>query len=188
MNLNTSFVEKFNSNNITGTTMAVALTPGTPNQIYFSINGNIETLNAHHFGEAVIETVRNTESIKTIIFDFKAVNYLSSSGVGSIIHILTIPETRSIEIFFLNVNEKIQSVFRVLGFANILKILKEDAYASKFPISKNCPKCKTEVRITSRTAFPCPKCGVDLLCTDNDELMVQSSSGRLFLTLLLSIP
>jgi anti-anti-sigma factor len=92
MHLTTTFVEKFNSNNITGTTMAVALTPGTPNQIYFSINGNIETLNAHHFGEAVIETVRNTEGIKTIIFDFKMVNYLSSSGVGSIIHILTIPE------------------------------------------------------------------------------------------------
>ncbi len=173
MELNTSFVEKFNTNNITGTTMAAAITPGTPYQIYFSINGNIETLNAHNFGEAVIETIRNNEGIKTIIFDFKAVNYLSSSGVGSIIHILTIPETRNIEIFFLNVNEKIQSVFRVLGFANILKILKEDAYASRFPITQICPKCKTEIRITSIAAFPCPKCGINLASTETGDLIVK---------------
>jgi anti-anti-sigma factor len=172
MGLDTSFVDKFNENNITGTVIRAAFTPGTPDQLYFSIDGNIETLNAHLFGEAVIETIRINEALKTIIFDFKGVHYLSSSGVGSIIHILTIPETRNIEILFLNVNEKIQSVFRVLGFANILKILREDAYASKFPLSKNCPKCKAEVRITSRAAFPCPSCSTQIIYSDNDELEI----------------
>jgi anti-anti-sigma factor len=167
-----SFVEKFNSNNITGTTMTAAFTPGTPNQLYFSIVGNIETLNAHHFGEAVIETIRNNEGIKTIIFDFKGVNYLSSSGVGTIIHILTTPDVHDVEIFFLNVNEKIQSVFRVLGFANILKILREDAYASRFPLTESCPTCAKEVRIISRAAFPCPHCGAKLVYADDDRISI----------------
>ena len=59
MELNTSFIDKFNSNSVTGTKMSATYTPGTPNQIYFSIDGNIETLNAHTFGDAVIETIKN---------------------------------------------------------------------------------------------------------------------------------
>ena len=52
MELNMSFIEKFNSNSITGTTMTAAFTPGTPDQLYFSIDGNLDA-NARYLLEFV---------------------------------------------------------------------------------------------------------------------------------------
>jgi anti-anti-sigma factor len=158
MDFDSSYIERFNKTTTTNTRIDASFTPGTPGQLYVSVEGDIEILNAHSFGEAMIETIRNNKDLKTIIFDFFKVHYLSSAGIGSIIHILIIPQSKDLEIYFLSVNEKIQSVFRVLGFAHLIHILKNDAFKSKFPIELECPHCGKPVRLKKRGNNSCPHC------------------------------
>ncbi|MBN1698420.1 MAG: STAS domain-containing protein [Spirochaetales bacterium] len=159
MDFNESFIDRFNATTQSGTRIDASFTPGTPGQLFIHVEGDIEIFNAHTFGEAIIETIRNnTECINSIIFDFHRVHYLSSAGVGAIIHILTIPESKELEIFFLSVNEKIQSVFRVLGFANLIHILKDDSFKAKFPIEIECPHCGKPVRLKKEGNNVCPHC------------------------------
>ncbi|MBN2738100.1 MAG: STAS domain-containing protein [Spirochaetales bacterium] len=128
------------------------------NEVLIKIEGDIETLDSHTLGQSIIDTIKSSTGIQRLIFDLSKVNYLCSSGVGAIIHILTIPECKGIEIFFININDKLRSVFKVLGFADLIKVQDSNSFKTIFPFKLLCPDCQKENTCPKEGTYRCVHC------------------------------
>ncbi|MBN1798509.1 MAG: STAS domain-containing protein [Spirochaetales bacterium] len=85
--------------------------------------GNIESYNAEIFSKAVLETLKAfTKTIEYITVDLKKVPYMSSTGIGSILQILNYVNQHQMKLKIVNINEKIQETFNLIGFNSFLDI------------------------------------------------------------------
>jgi len=114
-------LEKYNDNEynlkITG-----EYNPDIPDTLIIKPIGNIEAYNIEVFSKAILNTLKENEQIKNITIDLKSVPYMSSTGIGAIIHILAYVNKNKLTLTVLNVNEKIQVTFNLLGFDHFLNI------------------------------------------------------------------
>ena len=67
------------------------------------------------------ELKNHLPSLKTLIFDFRELSYISSAGLRVILSMKKIMKEQS-EMTIINVNETIMEVFEVTGFSDILTI------------------------------------------------------------------
>jgi anti-anti-sigma factor len=96
---------------------------GDNSQLVIIVEGVLETDNSETFVNTIMNTLAQTNGLKKVIFDLKKLTYVSSTGLGSFTAILSKTKQYNIEIFFINVNEKILSVIDVLGFSRFFQIL-----------------------------------------------------------------
>ncbi len=72
------------------------------------------------------------EGHKKILVDCKSLNYISSAGLGVFMSYIEEFESRKITLVLCNMNDKVQSVFEILGLDQLLKITGNKDQAKKF--------------------------------------------------------
>ena len=90
----------------------------TGSELVICLTGRLDTTTAPQLESEIKE---NISGIETLIFDFSALDYLSSAGLRVL---LTAQKTmnKQGEMVVLNVNETIAEIFEVTGFCDILTI------------------------------------------------------------------
>jgi len=90
----------------------------TGSELVICLTGRLDTTTAPQLESEIKE---NISGIETLIFDFSALDYLSSAGLRVL---LTAQKTmnKQGEMVVRNVNETIAEIFEVTGFCDILTI------------------------------------------------------------------
>jgi anti-anti-sigma factor len=122
MALETPYFDKVNSTDEGFKLFGNALN-GDSSRLIIAVEGILETDNSDTFVNIIMNTLAQTSGLKKVIFDLKKLVYVSSTGLGSFTAILSKTKQLNIEIYFINVNDKIQSVIDVLGFSRFFNII-----------------------------------------------------------------
>lgn len=84
--------------------------------------------------EAILH--KNSE-LKVVSFDFHKVNFMDSSGIGSLIRAATYIKNFQCSVTVFNLNKSLYSVFRLSGLDNIIAIYGYNEFIEKYPELKN---------------------------------------------------
>ena len=101
--------------------------------------------------------------------------YVSSTGVGSIVNIFLQLSKRGIDIYFLNIIEKVSEVFSLLGFLSQFKLIKDFSEINQkenpiFPIIKKCPECESKLKLLKPGKFRCQSCKAEVRINKEGEI------------------
>ena len=83
------------------------------------VSGRLDTITAPELSKFVSD---NCDGITKLIFDFKDLEYISSSGIRVLVSYSKIMESRG-EMIICNVNDDVKEIFEITGLLEILKIV-----------------------------------------------------------------
>lgn len=83
--------------------------------------------------EGIIQ--RNSE-VKVVSFDFHKVNFMDSSGIGSLIRAASYIKNLHSTVTVFNLNKSLYSVFRLSGLDNIIAIYTYEEFIEIYPDCK----------------------------------------------------
>ena len=143
--------------------------PTVPNGIILYLNGYIDTYNSSFFQKRISKVVES--GFINIVFNCMALNYVSSTGIGSFTAFLKMVKPKGGDIILLEIQPKVYEVFQLLGFSQFFNIKDtiEDAVsffsnndkpeeASIFPKIFTCPVCSKKLKATKPGRFRCSEC------------------------------
>ena len=105
-----------------------------------------------------------------MIFNCSALNYVSSTGIGSFTAFLKLVKPKGGDIVLLEIQPKVFEVFQLLGFSQFFNIKTSLADAiemfqsgpsenvSVFPVIFSCPVCSKRLKATHAGRFRCSEC------------------------------
>lgn len=89
-------------------------------EIVLALTGRLDTTTAPQL-DAELQTVYPDASLKSLVFDFSGLEYLSSAGLRVLISAQKKMKTIG-EMVIRNVNETVQEVFEITGLTDVLTI------------------------------------------------------------------
>ena len=89
----------------------------------------------HHISNAVreeIDDLLSSKQIRNIVFDFKNIHFMDSSGIGVIIGRYKKISSEGGRVSVININQRVKKIFDLSGMNNIIKVYDtyEDAVSS----------------------------------------------------------
>jgi anti-anti-sigma factor len=142
-----------------------------------NLNGYIDTYNSNYFQKRIQKAVEN--GFIRLIFHCGALNYVSSTGIGSFTAFLKTVKPRGGDLVLLEIQPKVYEVFQLLGFSQFFNIKDnlEDSIGffrsgspadslSLFPKVFNCPICSRKLKALKPGRFRCSECKT-ILSVDN---------------------
>ena len=139
-----------------------------PSGLRIFLNGYIDTYNSNFFQKKISKIVDS--GFINLIFNCSALNYVSSTGIGSFTSFLKMVKPKGGDIVLLDIQPKVYEVFQLLGFSQFFNIkdTTEDAInyfksgapvmESVFPKVFACPVCNKHLRATRAGRFRCSEC------------------------------
>lgn len=138
------------------------------NGIFVYLNGYIDTYNSNFFQKKITKIIET--GFINIIFNCSALNYVSSTGIGSFTSLLKMLRPKGGDIVLLEIQPKVYEVFQLLGFSQFFNIKDSTEEAitffksgapvveSIFPKVFACPVCNKHLRATRAGRFRCSEC------------------------------
>jgi anti-anti-sigma factor len=140
------------------------------------LDGYIDTYNSSFFQKRIAKIV--DAGFVNLIFNCAALNYVSSTGIGSFTAFLKMVKPRSGDVILMEIQPKVYEVFQLLGFAQFFTIKDSTAEAisyfqhgapatsSLFPKIFSCPVCGKKLKAIKPGRFRCSECK-SILAVDN---------------------
>lgn len=147
-----------------------------PKGIFIYLNGYIDTYNSTFFQKKITKIVE--AGYINLIFNCSALNYVSSTGIGSFTVFLKLVKPKGGDVVLLEIQPKVYEVFQLLGFSQFFNIKENTEEAinffkngapqesSVFPKVFTCPVCGKKLRATRSGRFRCSECK-SILAIDN---------------------
>ncbi len=88
-------------------------------QLTVFAEGRIDTMRAPTFAE---EVEKSLDGVKTLVFDFSDVEYISSSGLRVLMKSVKAMKARGGEMRVTKVNKSVYDVFETIGFLGICEV------------------------------------------------------------------
>ena len=144
------------------------------------LNGYIDTYNSSFFQKKVSKVVE--AGYTKLIFNCSALNYVSSTGIGSFTVFLKTVKPKGGDVVLVEIQPKVYEVFQLLGFSQCftIKQTSEEVIAyfasgpSKssdiFPAVITCPICQKKLRAPKPGRFRCSGCRSILAIDKNAEV------------------
>ena len=138
------------------------------NGLVIYLNGYIDTYNSSFFQKRISKVVE--AGFVNLIFNCSALNYVSSTGIGSFTAFLKMIKPKGGDIVLLEIQPKVYEVFQLLGFSQFFNIkdslqdainfFKQGTPVSEsiFPKIFSCPVCSKRLKATRAGRFRCSEC------------------------------
>ena len=148
--------------------------------ILLYLYGYIDTYNSNFFQKRVAQVI--AAGYKNLVFNCAALNYVSSTGIGSFTAFLKMVKPLGGDIVLLEIQPKVYEVFQLLGFSQFFNIKNssEEAVAffkrgavvadSLFPKIFSCPVCSKKLKATRSGRFRCSECKTILAIDANAQV------------------
>lgn len=88
-------------------------------ELVFELEGNIDSTTAPELFE---EVNKSLNGIKSLIFDFAKVDYISSAGLRVLLAAYKIMSSQQGNMIIRHVNNNVMDIFQMTGFTNFLTI------------------------------------------------------------------
>jgi anti-anti-sigma factor len=141
---------------------------GVPNGLIVYLTGYIDTYNSTYFQKKITQVIE--AGFVNLVFNCAALNYVSSTGIGSFTVFLKMVKPKGGDIVLLEIQPKVYEVFQLLGFSQFFNIkdslqdainfFKQGAPVSEsiFPKIFSCPVCSKRLKATRAGRFRCSEC------------------------------
>lgn len=140
------------------------------NCLVLYLTGYIDTYNSNLFQKRVNKAIE--AGFNRLIFHCGALNYVSSTGIGSFTAFLKAVKPRGGDLVLLEIQPKVYEVFQLLGFSQFFNIKDtlddavefftsdstEPATKTVFPKIFRCPICSKKLKATKAGRFRCSEC------------------------------
>ena len=147
------------------------------------LNGYIDTYNSAFFQKRIAKIIDS--GFIQIVFNCAALNYVSSTGIGSFTAFLKTVKPRGGDIVLLDIQPKVYEIFQLLGFSQFFNI-KDALYdavsffqsssttanAQVFPKIFACPICSKKLKATKAGRFRCSECKTILAIDNNAQVFL----------------
>ena len=146
------------------------------------LNGYIDTYNSSFFQKKVQKIVES--GFINLIFNCGALNYVSSTGIGSFTAFLKMVKPKGGDIVLLEIQPKVYEVFQLLGFSQFFNIKNSTPEAvahfkqenaietSVFPKLFSCPVCSKRLKATKAGRFRCSECKSIIALNDQGQVFL----------------
>jgi anti-anti-sigma factor len=145
--------------------------------LVLSLSGYIDTYNSNYFQKRVGKAIE--KGFIRLIFHCSALNYVSSTGIGSFTAFLKAVKPRGGDLVLLEIQPKVYEVFQLLGFSQFFTIrdsLEDSLFffrkgsaaeqVALFPKIFACPICSKKLKAVKPGRFRCSECKT-ILAIDN---------------------
>lgn len=156
---------------------------GVPNCLAIILNGYVDTYNSSFFQKRIAKVVE--AGFVNLVFNCSALNYVSSTGIGSFTSFLKLVKPKGGDIVLLEIQPKVFEVFQLLGFSQFFNIKNsaDEAIAyfkagpvqttnSIFPKVFACPVCQKKLKATRAGRFRCSECKSILAIDDQGQVFL----------------
>jgi len=182
MDANNNLVPGFNDEKEDSLKITLQKVDQVRNGIILYLNGYIDTYNSSFFQKRVAKVV--DAGYKNLIFNCAALNYVSSTGIGSFTAFLKMVKPSGGDIVLLEIQSKVYEVFQLLGFSQFFNIKgsAEEAIAffkqgvitetGIFPKIFTCPVCSKKLKAPRSGRFRCSECKTILAVDANGQVFL----------------
>lgn len=94
----------------------------------FRLKGHLDAQTVREL-EAKFDQQVKSARVRWIV-DLKDLEYISSAGLGSFVGVLSELRAQGGDIFFIGLTQKMEKIFKVLGFTRIFKVFASEAEAA----------------------------------------------------------
>lgn len=176
MSSNNSLIPGFNDEKDDSLKIQLEKAPSVEECMIVYLSGYIDTYNSVFFQKRVAKIIE--AGYINIIFNCAALNYVSSTGIGSFTAFLKMVKPKGGDIVLLEIQPKVYEVFQLLGFSQFFNIkdtledavhfFKREVVAENgvFPKIFACPVCSKKLKATRAGRFRCSECKT-ILAIDN---------------------
>ncbi|MCM1407667.1 MAG: STAS domain-containing protein [Treponema brennaborense] len=152
------------------------------NCIVLYLNGYIDTYNSSFFQKRVASVIE--AGYVNLIFNCAALNYVSSTGIGSFTAFLKMIKPKGGDIVLLEIQSKVYEVFQLLGFSQFFNIKGSLDEAVKFfdretaaenglfPKIFSCPLCEKKLKAMKSGRFRCSGCKTILAIDEQGQVFL----------------
>lgn len=168
--MNNDFVPGFDDDRDDSLKITLDSLDGIQSGILVNLSGYIDTYNSVYFQKQINKVI--SAGFANIVFACSALNYVSSTGIGSFTSFLKLVKPKGGDIVLMNIQPKVFEVFQLLGFSQFFTIKNNmtDAIASfnkssdssdhlsVFPKAVSCPVCSRKLKATKSGRFRCSDC------------------------------
>ena len=167
-NNNNNLVPGFNDEKDDSLKITLEKINDVDNGLVIYLNGYIDTYNSSFFQKRISKVVE--AGFINLIFNCSALNYVSSTGIGSFTAFLKLIKPKGGDIVLLEIQPKVYEVFQLLGFSQFFNIkdslpdaisfFKQGAPVAEsiFPKIFSCPVCSKRLKATRAGRFRCSEC------------------------------
>jgi anti-sigma B factor antagonist len=151
--------------------------------IVLFLNGYIDTYNSSFFQKRVSKVVE--AGYNRLIFNCGALNYVSSTGIGSFTAFLKTVKPKGGDVVLLEIQPKVYEVFQLLGFSQFFNIKDSlvdsvdffktsgvEIKSEVFPKIFACPICSKKLKATKAGRFRCSECKTILAIDNNGQVFL----------------
>ncbi len=169
MDTNNTIVPGFDNERDDSLSISLKKAEGINHGIFVYLSGYIDTYNSNYFQKQITKVIE--AGYINLIFNCSALNYVSSTGIGSFTVFLKVIKPKGGDIVLQEIQPKVYEVFQLLGFSqffNIKSSMEESleffknggdgAGSSTFPLVISCPVCSKKLRATKAGRFRCSGC------------------------------
>ncbi len=180
MDSNNSIIPGFDNEKDDSLSIALKKAEGVNRGIFIYLNGYIDTYNSSFFQKQITKVIE--AGYINLIFNCSALNYVSSTGIGSFTVFLKIVKPKDGDVVLLEIQPKVYEVFQLLGFSQFFNIKNSTeeavsffsegapATTSVFPLIIECPVCSKKLRATKSGRFRCSGCKSILAINERGEV------------------
>ena len=185
MIINNDLIPGFNDEKDDSLKITLEKIDSVENCIVLYLNGYIDTYNSNFFQKRIAKVVE--AGYVNLIFNCAALNYVSSTGIGSFTSFLKMVKPKGGDIVLLEIQPKVYEVFQLLGFSQFFNI-KDDAEdalnffgrdtsssnptSEVFPKIFACPVCSKKLKATKSGRFRCSECKTILAIDDQGQVFL----------------
>lgn len=147
------------------------------------LNGYIDTYNSAFFQKKIARLIEG--GFTQIIFNCAALNYVSSTGIGSFTAFLKTIKPRGGDVVLLDIQPKVYEIFQLLGFSQFFNIkdalsdavsffknASSETHSEIFPKIFACPICTKKLKATKAGRFRCSECKTILAIDNNAQVFL----------------
>ena len=178
MIINNDLIPGFNDEKDDSLKITLEKIDSVENCIVLYLNGYIDTYNSSFFQKRVAKVV--DAGYVNLIFNCAALNYVSSTGIGSFTAFLKQVKPKGGDIVLLEIQSKVYEVFQLLGFSQFFNIkdntddaihffnqeVEVEVEEKIFPKIFACPVCSKRLKASKAGRFRCSECKT-ILAIDN---------------------
>ncbi len=169
MDTNDTIIPGFDSDRDDSLAINLKKAEGISRGVFVYLSGYIDTYNSNYFQKQITKVIE--AGYINLIFNCAALNYVSSTGIGSFTVFLKVIKPKGGDIVLQEIQPKVYEVFQLLGFSQFfnIKATQEEAIAffknggtpadsTIFPLVISCPVCNKKLRATKAGRFRCSGC------------------------------
>ena len=142
------------------------------------LDGRIDTYSSNNVQKRFNKAIE--KGFMRMIIDARGLNYVSSAGVGILVHLMKTLNLRNGDVVFMHFQPTVWQVLELLGLARWFTIAEDldeaihsfNGSVKDWPIVFKCPICEKRLKAVAAGRFRCGECRTILVINNDMQVLL----------------